>query len=51
MLTFSTLEEAASAIRDVSADYDRHARAARACAAEHFEAGKVLAKVLEQAGL
>lgn len=51
VLAFSNVEEAADAIRAVSSDYDRHAQAARAYAAENFEARKVLAKVLQQAGL
>lgn len=51
VLAFSTIDEAVAAIRNVSSDYDRHSHAARAYAAEHFEARKVLTKVLEQAGL
>ena len=51
VLAFSTADEAVAAIRNVSSDYKRHCHEARAYAAEHFEATKVLAKVLEQSGL
>lgn len=51
VLAFSTVEEAVTAIQAVRSDYDGHAQAARAYAREHFEARRVLADVLSQAGL
>lgn len=51
VLAFTDLSEAVAAVATVSADYERHSRAARAYAREHFEAGRVLSAVLEQAGL
>jgi len=47
MFRFSTPEEAAAAIAAVNADYERHCRAARALAEEHFDAAKVAARLLE----
>jgi hypothetical protein len=41
------LEEAGSAIDAVHSDYDRHCRAARALAEEHFDAKKVARRILE----
>ncbi len=49
ILPFMTLEEAAAAIREVEGDYARHARAARAIAAECFDSDKVLSRLLEEA--
>jgi hypothetical protein len=51
VLTFSTLEEAVAAIDDVNDHYAEHQRAARAMAEQYFEAKKVCADLLEQAGL
>ena len=50
LLPFSTLEEVAEAARAIRADHAAHSRAARALAAEHFEATRVLASLLERAG-
>jgi hypothetical protein len=47
ILPFSCLDEAAAAIRDVEADYSRHARAARTVAAEYFDSDTVLAALIE----
>jgi hypothetical protein len=47
ILPFSCLDEAAAAIRDVEADYARHARAARTVAAEYFDSDTVLAALIE----
>ena len=49
LLAFTTPDEAAAAARAIVGDYDRHARAARAVAEEHFDSDKVLAELLEQA--
>ena len=47
ILPFSTPEEAASAIREVEADYNRHAKAARAIAEGYFESRTVLTRLIE----
>jgi hypothetical protein len=49
LLRFRTVEEAASQLEDVAADYDRHSRAARALAEEHFDAARVAGGVVEKA--
>jgi hypothetical protein len=47
LLAFRDPDDAALAARSIVADYDRHARAARAIAEEHFDAGRVLTALLE----
>lgn len=47
LLAFSDLAEAKAGIEAIQADPQRHARAAREIAAEHFEASKVLGRLLE----
>ncbi|OGP73018.1 MAG: hypothetical protein A2W09_07445 [Deltaproteobacteria bacterium RBG_16_50_11] len=49
LFRFRNMEEAAAALEKVEADYDRHARAARALAEEYFDARKVINSVLERA--
>lgn len=49
MFRFHTIEEAAEALALVNADYERHCRAARALAEEHFDARKVTGRILEVA--
>jgi hypothetical protein len=49
LLKFSTIEEAAEAIRAVESDYARHAKAARSIAEEYFDARKVLPRLVEEA--
>lgn len=49
LLTFSDSAEAAAALERVERDHERHAAAARALAAEHCAAGRVLATLLEHA--
>jgi len=49
LLAFSTPEEAAEGIRRIDADYDRHARRAREIACEHFDARRVLSRLIEVA--
>jgi len=51
LLAFSTLEEAAAAIADINDHYAEHQAAARALAEQFFEAKKVCADLLAQAGL
>ena len=48
LLTFSTLEEAVAGVEALRAQPRRHARAARALAAELFDSDKVLARLLER---
>jgi hypothetical protein len=49
ILSFSTLEESRSAIAELTAEPDRHARAAVEIAREYFASDKVLVKFLERA--
>ena len=51
LLAFSTLEEAVDAIADINDHYAEHQAAARALAEQYFEAKKVCADLLAQAGL
>lgn len=51
LLAFTTAEEAAECLRQVAADYERHSRAARELAAEHFRAETVLGRLLSAAGV
>jgi hypothetical protein len=50
LLGFSNIEEAIAGLDAISARYDQHARAAREVAHEHFEASRVLRRLLEEAG-
>ena len=45
------VQEAATAIREIQGDYDRHSRWAREIASEHLEATRVLADFLEDTGI
>ena len=51
LLGFDTAGEAADAIGRVNGDYPRHARAARAIAAEYFGAAKLLGAIAEVVGI
>ena len=51
LFAFNTMEEILAAFDAVSTDYERHSRAARAIAEEHFRAEDVLARVLDELGL
>jgi hypothetical protein len=51
LLTFSTMEELMDAVAAIRADYKKHSRAALEIAREVFEAEKVLASLLERAGV
>ncbi len=51
LFAFKTLGEIAEAVREINADYKKHSRAARAIACEVFEAEKVLANLLDRAGI
>jgi hypothetical protein len=48
LLAFADLESAREGIEAICGDWERHSRAARAIAAEHFEAKKVLGRLLEE---
>jgi hypothetical protein len=48
LLAFATAEEAAAAIDEVGADYDRHAGAARALAEDLFDSRAVLTRLLDR---
>jgi hypothetical protein len=49
LLSFSTPDEALAAIDRVNSDYPRHARRAGEIAREHFDASRVLSRLLEEA--
>jgi 6,7-dimethyl-8-ribityllumazine synthase len=49
LLTFRTLEEAVAAIKEIEANYARHAKAARALAVEYFDAARVLTQLIDEA--
>jgi len=49
IVAFSSPEEAADTIREVTARYGRHARAARALAAEYFDSDRILTRLVEEA--
>jgi hypothetical protein len=51
LLAFSTVEEAAAALDEVNRDYERHCRAARRIAEEHFAADRVLERLCREADL
>jgi len=51
LLPFRTMDELAEAAASVRSDYPRHAAAAANLAREHFEAEKVLASLLDRAGV
>ncbi|MEY2491642.1 MAG: hypothetical protein QOH24_593 [Verrucomicrobiota bacterium] len=48
---FRNLSEIADAVREIDSDYPRHSRAAREISREIFEAEKVLASLLDRAGI
>jgi hypothetical protein len=49
LLPFNSLDEAAESLREVEGDYERHAAGARTVAAEWFDSGKVLQRLIEDA--
>jgi hypothetical protein len=51
LLTFADADGAIAALDAVERDYPRHAAAARALAADHFAADRVLSRMLEVAGV
>jgi hypothetical protein len=51
LVTFSSLEEAVAGVGEITGDYERHSRAARAIATEHFAAERVLQRLLDTLGV
>ncbi|HEY5893169.1 MAG TPA: hypothetical protein VIT91_08060 [Chthoniobacterales bacterium] len=51
LFAFTTLEEIAEAVREINLDYRKHSRLAYELACEVFEARKVVASMLERAGV
>lgn len=51
LFSFSTVDEALTAIAAVEGDYERHRRAAREIAEEYFDASRVLTRLLDEVGL
>ena len=51
LFTFDSIDDVVAAFEAIDADYERHSRAARALAEEHFHADVVLARMLADAGL
>jgi hypothetical protein len=51
LMSFTTLEQAEAGARSIAGDYTRHSRAARALAEEHFDAKKILARLLAKLGV
>ena len=49
LLAFSTPEEALAGIDRINSDYPRHARRAAEIAREHFDAGRILPRLLDVA--
>lgn len=49
LLTFRTPGEAVAGVESIAADYEAHARAARALAEQHFDSDRVLTRFLEAA--
>ena len=49
LLAFRTLDEAAAGIREVSADWERHAKAARAIAEAYFDAAALVQRIIDLA--
>jgi hypothetical protein len=47
VLSFNNIEEAQAGIEEVNRRYDLHCRAARGIAAEYFDSGKVLPRLIE----
>jgi hypothetical protein len=48
LFAFTGIDEAAAALKDIAADYPRHAAAARRIAEEYFDSRKVLTQLLDR---
>jgi hypothetical protein len=51
LLTFASLDDAVAGARQIGRDYERHCRAARALAEEHFDSDKVLTELADAVGV
>jgi hypothetical protein len=51
LIAFSDLEEAAAGVEEIAADHPRHAAAARELAEQHFDARRVLGRLLGKLGV
>ena len=51
LLAFDDLDGAVSCVEQVAGDYERHSRAARQVAVEHFDSDKVLRRLLNELGI
>ncbi len=51
LLPFADLDGAVSAVESVAGDYERHAKAARGLAEEHFDSDRVLRRLLGELGI
>ena len=51
LVTYTNPDEAAAGVEAICEDYDAHAEAARAIAETHFDANKVLGRLVQVAGL
>jgi hypothetical protein len=51
LIAFRTLDEAVAGVDDISRNYARHSRTARAIAEEYFDSDKVLARLLDKLGV
>lgn len=49
LLPFSSLDEATEAIREVESNWERHSRAARVIAEQHFDSDTILTRLVEEA--
>jgi hypothetical protein len=48
---FTTIDDVISAVETIESDYQTHSRAAREIAADYFDARKVVAGIMDQAGM
>jgi hypothetical protein len=51
LVAFSTFEEAVAGAESISSDYERHARAARRIAEDHFDSDRVVERLLDEAAV
>jgi hypothetical protein len=51
LFAFNTVEDIVAAFEAINSDYERHRRAAREIAEEHFSTDRVLGKLLDNAGV
>ncbi len=51
LITFTTLDEAVAGVEAITTDYERHCRAARQVAEEHFDSDVVLTRLLGALGV